>query len=421
MSVEAPLGYKIQTVETLPHYLISKLPPALNLGGAPETWEVKEVGDGNLNLVFIVSGSMKTIVVKQAVPYVRAAGESWPLPLTRAFFEFNGLVEERRYAGDTVPEAYFYDEQMALFAMEYITPHVILRKELIAGKKFPKLAKHIGEFLAQTLFHTSDLGLESAQKKELVQRFCVNTDLCRITEDLIFTEPFFDAPRNNWTSPQLDDAIKALWSDQEVIQVAMKYKLKFMSEAQALLHGDLHSGSIMVTEDETKVIDPEFGFYGPMAFDIGNYIGNLFFAFYAQPGHRASAGEVEDYQSWLLEQIVETWGVFEQTFRTLWTNKQKGEAYPRSIYQDGINGDAFLKAAQDDFFRTLFIDTLVNAGLEMHRRIIGFAGVADFKEIEDADLRASLETRALKLARQLMVAPESFSGFADVNAYAKQC
>ena len=28
----------------------------------------------------------------------------------------------------------FYDPEMALFAMEYLTPHVILRKELINGK-----------------------------------------------------------------------------------------------------------------------------------------------------------------------------------------------------------------------------------------------------------------------------------------------
>ncbi len=28
-----------------------------------------------------------------------------------------------------------------------------------------------------------------------------------------------------------------------------------------------------------KVIDPEFSFYGPMGYDIGNVIGNLFFPF----------------------------------------------------------------------------------------------------------------------------------------------
>ena len=51
------------------------------LGGAPAQWRVREVGDGNLNLVFIVEGPAGGVVVKQALPYVRLVGESWPLPL----------------------------------------------------------------------------------------------------------------------------------------------------------------------------------------------------------------------------------------------------------------------------------------------------------------------------------------------------
>lgn len=49
-----------------------------------------------------------------------------------------------------------------------------------------------------------------------------------------------------------------------------------MNNAQALIHGDLHSGSIFINEKGIKVIDPEFAFYGPMGYDIGNVIGNLF-------------------------------------------------------------------------------------------------------------------------------------------------
>lgn len=86
----------------------------------------------------------------------------------------------------------------------------------------------------------------------------------------------------------------------------MRYKYKFMTEAQALLHGDLHSGSIMVTDTDTKVIDPEFGFMGPMAFDIGNYIGNLLLAYFSRHGWDANEQRRADYQEWLLQQIVQT-------------------------------------------------------------------------------------------------------------------
>ncbi len=166
MSNTVPAGYAPLNSDSLPQYLVNKLPTHLSLGGAPEQWTVTEVGDGNLNLVFIVEGTEKTIVVKQALPYVRAAGESWQLSLTRAFFEYNVLDIEAKVAGHSlVPQVYFYDQDMAIFAMEYLTPHIILRKELIAGKTFASLAEDVGIFLAKTLFHTSDLGMNAEEKK----------------------------------------------------------------------------------------------------------------------------------------------------------------------------------------------------------------------------------------------------------------
>jgi 5-methylthioribose kinase len=46
--------------------------------------------------VFIVEGPGGQVVVKQALPYVRCVGESWPLSLDRAFFEYKALEEEFR-------------------------------------------------------------------------------------------------------------------------------------------------------------------------------------------------------------------------------------------------------------------------------------------------------------------------------------
>ena len=60
---------------------------------------------------------------------------------------------------------------------------------------------------------------------------------------------------------------------------------RFCERAQALIHGDLHTGSVMVTHDSTQVIDPEFAFYGPMGFDIGAFLANLILAYFSQDGH----------------------------------------------------------------------------------------------------------------------------------------
>lgn len=51
----------------------------------------------------------------------------------------------------------------------------------------------------------------------------------------------------------------------------------------------------MVTPDSTQVIDPEFGFYGPMGFDIGAFIGNLILAYFSQDGHAEKGADRNVY------------------------------------------------------------------------------------------------------------------------------
>src|SRR5260221_619515 len=88
----------------LPALLAELADIAAILGGHPADWRVREVGDGNLNLVFIVEGPAGGVVVKQALPYVRLVGDSWPLPLERSWFEYNALVEQARYAPRLTPK-----------------------------------------------------------------------------------------------------------------------------------------------------------------------------------------------------------------------------------------------------------------------------------------------------------------------------
>ena len=84
------------------------------LGPRPEDWNVREVGDGNLNLVFIVEGPEGSVCVKQALPYVRAAGPSWPMSLDRAFFENSYYVAVAPYVGKLIPTIYHYDSSTLL-------------------------------------------------------------------------------------------------------------------------------------------------------------------------------------------------------------------------------------------------------------------------------------------------------------------
>src|SRR5215212_10576256 len=123
--------YRILHEADLRDYLAGLPAVATRLGGAPASWTISEVGDGNLNLVFIVKGTAGGIAVKQALPYVRLVGESWPLPLSRSHYEYLALTEQGRLVPDLVPAIFHHDENLAVIVMELLEPHVILRRGMI--------------------------------------------------------------------------------------------------------------------------------------------------------------------------------------------------------------------------------------------------------------------------------------------------
>ena len=55
-AISVPESYRPLDVESLPSYLAGYSALRARLGGDPAAWRVDEVGDGNLNLVFLVRG-----------------------------------------------------------------------------------------------------------------------------------------------------------------------------------------------------------------------------------------------------------------------------------------------------------------------------------------------------------------------------
>jgi len=193
--------------------------------------------------------------------------------LSRAHYEYLALSRQAQLAPGLVPALLLHhNKALALTVMELIEPHIIMRRGLVAGTHYPRFVGDITTFMAQNLFFTSDLALSAAEKKEGIAAFAGNHALCKITEDLIFTDPYRIAEQNRWTAPYLDAVAAELREDMDLHVAVSRLKLKFMASPEALLHGDLHTGSIMVTATETRVIDPEFAFYGPMGFDVGAVI-----------------------------------------------------------------------------------------------------------------------------------------------------
>ncbi len=406
--------YRILRNADLRSYLASLPELAAQLGGLPDAWSISEVGDGNLNLVFIVKGPKSGVAVKQALPYVRLVGESWPLPLSRSHYEYQALTHQARLAPGLVPAVLHHNEALALVAMELLEPHIILRKGLVAGTIYPRFVDDITTFMARTLFLSSDLAVPAARKKEGIAAFCGNHALCKITEDLIFTEPYYRAEQNRWTSPWLDATAASFCDDLDLHVAVSRLKLKFLSAPEALIHGDLHTGSIMVTESDTRVIDPEFAFYGPIAFDVGAILANLLMSYLASPGHERSPGERRAFDAWVLDTVEQVWLEFTRKFLELWRAKAAGDAYPAVLFA-GPAGAERLEAERQAYMARLFQDTVGFAAAKIIRRILGLAHNIDFELIEDPKLRAICEARSLRLARTMMLETASFPNIGAVT------
>lgn len=360
-----------------------------DLFAADDELTVSEIGDGNINFVYRVAAtSGLSVIVKQALPYVRIIGEGWPLSQDRVRIEAESLIIAGKYCPDLVPRVYHLDAELCAIVMEDIGAQENLRHLLVERRRLPLLGEQLGRFLASTLFYTSDFYLDAYEKKEQVRGF-INPDLCKITEDLFFMDPYCDHERNNINDFVREHA-EALWDDEVLKCEVAKLKARFLSQPESLLHGDLHSGSVFASETGTKIIDPEFAFCGPAAFDVGSIIGNLFLNFAGQSQQAVEMEEREAYQRWLLETIETVWDTFAEQFRMLATEHGKEPTLCQTAYLDW-------------YLHQVFVDTLGYAGTEMIRRTIGLAHVADIETIEDLEVRAKAEKLSLDIGHALIV------------------
>ncbi len=369
----------------------------LDKGESTDKLDVSEIGDGNLNFVYIIKSDKKSLILKQAVPFLRCVGEEYPLSRIRMTFEIEALKIEKEICPPFVPEIYYDSTDMSLVVMQNLDSHKILRGEMINREVFPLLSEHISTFLADTLFYTTDFYLSSSEKKEGVKKF-INIELCKITEDFIFTHPYEENETNEY-NPKLDmSVVKRFRENSEVKRAVAKMRYKFMTEAQALLHGDLHTGSIMLNKEETYVIDPEFAFYGPIGFDVGIYLANLVMSYFSLKK------DENGYRDYVRGMIKDTWDMFASKFKT---NMLQNEKKRKSLQWDYPEGMKHFEQYANGFVKDIFDDSIGFMACEMFRRTVGLAKVADVKGIEDLERRAVIETKILDCASKLIISKYS--------------
>lgn len=379
--------YEFLTVDTVADHVRSV--PALAERIDPDHLvSVREIGDGNLNLVFLLRDTRgRGLVLKQALPYVRMTGEGWPMTPERARFEVDSLRAHHALLPEHVVEVVDYDPDRFIIAMEDLSDHWVWRVALNEGLTHDGAATAIGRYVGAVAFGTSALALERTALAQAIAA-AVNPELCLITEDLVFSEPSVDAGRNDVLEQNKKDA-DDLAADEEFVTAMGRAKWLFMTKGEALIHGDLHTGSVMVrtpegstTCDSIKAFDSEFAFYGPVAFDLGALWAN-----YVIASARAYALGDEPRAEWALGMIQQTWDGFEDEFRTRWSHRRD----PR------VWRGPFL----EQLLATWREESRLFAAAEMSRRIVGAAKTKDIETLPE-DVREGAARGVLLAARRFV-------------------
>ncbi|MGJ0205186.1 S-methyl-5-thioribose kinase [Leucobacter sp. gxy201] len=342
-----------------------------------------EIGDGNLNLVYRVRTSDGSVIVKQALPYLRLAGEGWPLTVDRARIEATALSLHNELSPGGVPNLIHFDADQHLIVMEDLRDHVIWRQTLIDGSLPAGMGAQVGEITARITLGTSDVLVPADNRKQLLKDF-VNPELCAISEDLVFTSPYIDSPSNN-----IDDSSRELAErlrrDSELFAESKRLLWAFKTQGEALIHGDLHTGSVMVTDGDARVMDPEFAFYGPIGYDTGNVLAHLAFA-----STRHDLLGNQEQVKLITEEALTFWEVFVETIAELWPDSEPW---------------------QETFLARVLEDSASYAATEMIRRMVGMAQVADIESLElpqryEAKQRIGRNARWLALGRPVRTVEE---------------
>ena len=332
---------------------------------------VREVTAGNMNRVFIASGPLGSLAVKQAPPWVQAVGPEWPIDPNRIASEARAYAMLADLAPASVPTVDPVDLDRYVLVMEDLSDLDVLRDvlvrqvaDVVAGAApvaidFDALGAVVGRFSAELTLATSLVALAPAAHAALIET-AANPELCALTVDAVLDEPYRLNDHNHWI-PELDAEVRAMYTDTELLAAVGHVREIFATRAEALIHGDLHSGSLMIgergAEQATKIFDPEFSFVGPIGMDLGLFWANLTIASIAAT-QVGAAGLARERAS----AISSSWDAFVTVVTGRWPHRV-GEP-------DGLDLETWLARIRSDAWRF--------AGVESVRRVAGYSHAADF-------------------------------------------
>ncbi len=364
-------------------------------------------GDGYVNHIYRVWNEKtgKSVVVKQAKPYIKAFGTGRvPLEADRNVTETAIVKLRSAIVPQYVPCLYHADAENYLYVCEDCGHLAVMRYELCRGHSFPFFPKQIGEYMAMCNFYTSELYLDPITHKELACRF-VNPHMRRIMETILFSQESFvteEVLAELVRDPAHQTISDYFWEKEELRIELLKLRDIYMKKSECLQHGDLHTSNIMIGPGEMRVFDMEYTHMGPYSADAGYLGGNLLYAyiawFYRKSGtERARAEYRYEILSYLRDMTAEYMRVFAECWRR----------DARKLFREA-------HAYRESLFANFIREMCGFMGSQIISRVGGLAELPDFDTIEDPDDRNQARVLAMILAYYLVMDREKMSGIDDI-------
>lgn len=301
--------------------------PAFDTSGAVS---VSAIGDdegdsqGLINYLFRVRNGQGSLILKQARDHMRldddvpSTSSSYRPPQDRNYSEYLSMRLRRAITPDCVPQVYFADRENHVFLMEDVNYLQPSRSQLARGVMIDGLGERVARFLCDNHFYTTEFYLDTQQFRELGRCF-VNTGMRAIMENWLFLR---DTPTHQ-CPPLTRHLLPHIFAPDVVVQSHL-LRHKYMNSTQAFIHSDVHTSNIFADGSQIKVIDMEYTFAGPCAYDLGYFLASLV-SQYCSAVFRPfpSEGERREFKTYLLACVYTLVDRYQRRFAAHWDGEAK--------------------------------------------------------------------------------------------------
>jgi 5-methylthioribose kinase len=243
------------------------------LVGTETVRQAEPAGVGNMNCTLRITTSARSLIVKQARPWV----EKYPqfaAPADRA-------VRELEFYQRVAPFPNLAARMPRLLAADRAC-HLLVLEDLGLGGDYTSAyrgttwelgeLRSLGTFLAE---------LHASFRSTIPDEASANRAMRALNHTHIFQIPFQATNGLNLDAicPGLADAAGFILGDSALAtRVAELGQSCYLTDGPCLLHGDFFPGSLIRTAAGPRVIDPEFAFFGRAEFDVGVFLAHLVLA-----------------------------------------------------------------------------------------------------------------------------------------------